>query len=218
MFNEWAIQIMCFMMMCFTDMVKLDTEPLINYKLGEAFKIFVMIVIVINLLTILIGIAPTIKAFLRRQKFRKNLPSLIKERMREREAITEKNNANLRGKLESIFEDEVIVDGVSEAALSQSEQQSDSFKKAFFMQMQAKMREKELKKMTNLTDGVDNIQKKVEKQRKRQKMAENAEELYSSSSDEDVPKTPKMKHFSHKKFDKSATRNSNLAAITEEDI
>lgn len=34
LFNEWALQVLCFHLMCFTDMVKLDTEPLINYKLG----------------------------------------------------------------------------------------------------------------------------------------------------------------------------------------
>lgn len=85
--------------MCFTDMVKIDTEPLINYKLGEAFKIFAMAVIIINLLVILFGLAPTFKAYLRRRKFRKDLPTLIARRMQEREAKTQMVNENLKGKL-----------------------------------------------------------------------------------------------------------------------
>ena len=65
-FNEWSIQIMCFLMMCFTDMVQLDTEPLINYKLGEVFKIFAMIVILVNLIVVVWGMIPTLKAHLRK--------------------------------------------------------------------------------------------------------------------------------------------------------
>ena len=87
-FNEWAIQVMCLHLMCFTDMVKLDTEPLINYKLGQSFKFFTMIVIIINLGAITYGMIPPVKAFLRRQKFRKALPALIAQRMKEREHNT----------------------------------------------------------------------------------------------------------------------------------
>ena len=224
LFNEWAIQIMCFLMMCFTDMVQLDTEPLINYKLGEVFKIFAMTVIVINLLVILAGMAPTIKAFLRRRKFRKDLPTLIARRMQEREAKTNMANENLKGKLQSIFDDEVVQhDAVENAAApSKEEQLSDNFKKQFYMQMQAKIRSKELKQFQNLNEGVDSIQKKVEKQRKRDKMAKEADEIFSSSSDEEGDKsmkTPKkIKHiYSHKSFKKSTNRNS-LASITEEDL
>ena len=85
--------------MCFTDMVQLDTEPLINYKLGEVFKIFVMSVIVINMLWILLGSAPTIKAFLRRRRFRKDLPTLIAKRMEEREVKTQIAHDQLKDKL-----------------------------------------------------------------------------------------------------------------------
>lgn len=52
--------------------------------------------------------------------------------------------------------------------------------------MQAKIREKELKKTLNLNDGVDSIQKKVEKDRKKKKMAEDADEIFSSSSDDET--------------------------------
>lgn len=85
-FNEWSIQIMCFHLICFTDMVKLDTEPLINYKIGESFKLFAMFVIIINLLTISTSMIHPIKSYLRKRSFRNELPKLISERMIEREA------------------------------------------------------------------------------------------------------------------------------------
>lgn len=79
---------------------------MINYKLGEAFKLFVMIVIIINLAFVIFGLAPTLKAFLRRQKFKKTLPQLIAQRMREREEKTVIANEHLRDKLQSIFNDD----------------------------------------------------------------------------------------------------------------
>ena len=90
-------------MMCFTDMVQLDTEPLINYKLGEVFKIFAMIVILVNLIVVVWGMIPTLKAHLRKQKFRKELPILIAHRMKEREEKTQIANDHLKEKLQKIF-------------------------------------------------------------------------------------------------------------------
>jgi hypothetical protein len=51
-------------------------------------------------------LVPTLKAFLRRQKFKKQLPSLIKQRMVEREEMTKIKNENIRNKLQSIFADD----------------------------------------------------------------------------------------------------------------
>ena len=81
LYNEWAIQIMCLHLMCFTDMVQLDTEPLINYKLGESFKIFIMFTIVLNLFVVSVGMIQPVKHYLRKQKFRKMVPKLIKLRI-----------------------------------------------------------------------------------------------------------------------------------------
>ena len=81
LFNEWAIQIMCFHLMCFTDMVQLDTEPLINYKLGESFKIFTLFVILANLSAVAIGLIHPVRTYLRRRHFKKMLPVLIAQRM-----------------------------------------------------------------------------------------------------------------------------------------
>ena len=67
--------------MCFTDMVQLDTEPLINYKLGESFKIFIMFTIVLNLFVVSVGMIQPVKHYLRKQKFRKMVPKLIKLRI-----------------------------------------------------------------------------------------------------------------------------------------
>ena len=77
LFNEWAIQIMCFHLMCFTDMVQLDTEPLINYKLGESFKVFTLLVILINLVCIGVGLAHPVRLHLKKRNFKKMLPALI---------------------------------------------------------------------------------------------------------------------------------------------
>ena len=52
--------------MCFTDMVKLDTEPLINYKLGESFKVFAMFTFIVNLVAVIFGMVPKVKTFLKR--------------------------------------------------------------------------------------------------------------------------------------------------------
>ena len=57
---------MCLHLMCFTDMVKLDTEPLINYKLGESFKVFAMFTFIVNLVAVIFGMVPKVKTFLKR--------------------------------------------------------------------------------------------------------------------------------------------------------
>ena len=103
LFNEWAIQIMCFHLMCFSDMVQLTTEPLINYKLGESFKIFASIVVVVNLVVFGHSLVGPVRAYLKRRKFRKALPSLIEQRMKQREGDTQKANAALQNKIDSIM-------------------------------------------------------------------------------------------------------------------
>jgi len=79
------------------------------------------------------------------------------------------------------------------------------FKKTFFLEMQAKNRQKELDLMRNLKEDHDTITKKVFKDRKTKKMELDDENIYSSSSDEDdLSKTlaPTLKHvFNHKFFD-----------------
>jgi len=204
LFNEWAIQIMCFHLMCFSDMVQLTTEPLINYKLGESFKIFVSFVIVFNLVVFGHSLVGPVRTYLKRRKFRKALPNLIEQRMKQREGDTKKANAALQNKIDSImnnFQQEVVQD--------ENTAQSLQFKKQFFMNMQAKNRENEIAKMRNLDEDHDTITKKVFKDRKHQKMAQDGENLYSSSSDEDdITKTiaPTLKHvFKHKLFNDLTT-------------
>lgn len=102
-FNEWGIQILCFHLMCFTDMVQLDTEPFINYKLGQSFKYLATFMIFVNLFAITVGMIRPVKHYLRKERFRKLVPTLIEQRMKERDEITRKAHEELEGKINVIL-------------------------------------------------------------------------------------------------------------------
>ena len=94
---------MCFHLMCFTDMIKLDTEPLINYKLGESFKYFAIFTIVVNLVLITSGMVYPVKHFIRKERFRLMVPKLIEARIKERELLTQQKNRDLKGNIKVIL-------------------------------------------------------------------------------------------------------------------
>lgn len=48
LFNEWCIQIFCLHMFCFTDFVSKDTEPNINYYIGESFIYCFVLLMAVN--------------------------------------------------------------------------------------------------------------------------------------------------------------------------
>jgi len=89
--------------MCFTDMVNLDTEPFINYKLGQSFKFLATFMIFVNLFGIAVGMIRPVKHYMRKEKFRKLVPALIEQRMRERDEITKRANEELEGKINVIL-------------------------------------------------------------------------------------------------------------------
>ena len=194
LFNEWAIQIMCFHMMCFTDMVQLNTEPLINYKLGESFKFFTLFAILVNLMGIGFGLIYPVRLYLRRRHFKKELPALIDQRMKEREAISLQQKLELEQKLNQIFKLDMesrsksssLDVSESESSISEAKMEktlfSDQnaqisifdeklveerkFKNQFYLNIQAQAREKEIQNLQSLNQDVDLVQKKIEKYRK----------------------------------------------------
>ena len=230
LFNEWAIQILCFHLMCFTDMVNMDTEPFINYKLGQSFKFLATFMIFVNLFGITVGMIRPVKHYMRKEKFRKLVPALIEQRMRERDEITRRANEELEGKINVILTnykknqmmtpDPAQHVSIETKTLNEEQKKSIDFKKQFYLDMQARIRKQELAKMRNLEEETDKVRRKVIRDRKMEKEQVDHENLYSSSSDDDdVLKQvkPKLQHiFKHKFFSGKKATESRMDTINEQ--
>ena len=69
-------------------MVQVTTEPKINYLIGESFKFFATVVILVNFAVFGYSLAQPVKIYLKRRQFRVLLPQLIEQRMKERNVLT----------------------------------------------------------------------------------------------------------------------------------
>lgn len=82
-FNEWNIQVLCLHMMCFTDFVSTVYDQKINYKLGDSFKYFVYLMIIVNMIRMVKAVFNAIRLRWSRRQYRKHLKESLKKKEEE---------------------------------------------------------------------------------------------------------------------------------------
>ena len=60
LFNEWVVQILCFHLICFTNFIPLE-EAMLKYQIGESFKYFTFLLMVVNFIIMGVSLIPPVK-------------------------------------------------------------------------------------------------------------------------------------------------------------